>query len=305
MSHPPLLLHIGYHKTATTWMQRRLFQPDHGFRQLASHQEIFDHIVRPHGLRFDPVPMRALIAERSKALAPGEVPVLSSEILSGHPFQGGHESDVYAQRLQAIAPEARILVSIRAQLRILPSVYMQYVLRGGTMPYDLFFDGTSEPGYFGFTDQHFDYDLLVAQYQSLFGAENVYVLTQESLQADMDAAAIALAGFAGAEGFAGLSPVARQVTGASYPEYSVGVLRRINHVQTSTLNPTPIVSFGRTPQGLYKLAGFALKKPPLASLLKGRKPVSEHVKKRFAGRYDASNARLGQICAHPLDLSRY
>ena len=302
---PPLLLHIGYHKTATTWAQRRLFTPEHGFRQVAFHREVADHIVHPHGLRFDPAPMQDIVARSRAGLAPGEVPVISSEILSGHPFQGGHESDVYAERLKAIAPGARILISIRSQLRIIPSVYMQYVLRGGTLPYDRFFEGTDEPGYFAFTPEHFDYDLLVARYQSLFGPENVYVLTQESLQADMDGAAAALARFAGATRFTGLVPEARAVTGASYPEYAAPVLRRINHVQASTLNPWPVVSFGRTPHGLYKLAGFALKRPPLASLLKGRTPVSDYARTRFAGRFDASNARLAGIVAHPLDLSRY
>lgn len=47
------LIHVGYHKTATTWMQQLLFTPDHGFRQIAGHREVFDHIVGPHGLEFD------------------------------------------------------------------------------------------------------------------------------------------------------------------------------------------------------------------------------------------------------------
>lgn len=84
-----LLIHIGYHKTATTWMQRQLFQPVHGYRQICGHQEVFDLIVKPHGLRFDPAPMQALISRGIESLAKGEVPVISSEILSGHPFQGG------------------------------------------------------------------------------------------------------------------------------------------------------------------------------------------------------------------------
>lgn len=301
----PLLLHVGYHKTATTWAQRSLFTPEHGFRQIAFHQEAFDHVVKPHGLRFSPEPMQAVVAEGLARLEPGEVPVISSEILSGHPWQGGHESDVYAERLKAIAPDARILISIRSQLRILPSVYTQYVLRGGTMPYDQFFDGWAALGYFAFTPEHFEYDRLVAHYQRLFGAENVHVMTQESLQSDAEAAAAALAAFAGATRFEGLKPAAKARTGVSYPEYAMPVLRRINHVQWSALNQRPVISLGRTPRGLYKLAGFALKNPPLSTLLKDRKPVSTYVKRRFAGHYAASNARLAEISATPLDLSAY
>ena len=303
-THPPLI-HVGYHKTATTWMQRLLFMPVHGYRQIAGHDAVFTHLVQPHGLRFDPAPMQALIAAQRRDMAPDEVPVISSEILSGHPFQGGHESDIYAARIKAVAPDARILISIRSQLRILPSVYMQYVLRGGTMPYDQFFKGTTELGYFGFTPEHFEFDLLVAHYQKLFGAQNVHVLTQESLQADMQAACGRLAGFAGNTRFAGLEPRAQKVHAASYPEYAAPVLRRINHVQRSTLNPVPVIALGTTPKGLYKLAGFVLRQPVVARVLGGRKPVTAHVRQRFAGHFTASNARLAALCDAALDLSRY
>ena len=302
---PPLLLHVGYHKTATTWMQDCLFQPECGFRQLANHTEVFRKIVRPHGLAFDASHMRALISERRTTLLPGEVPVVSSEILSGNLFYGGRESDSYAARLAEIAPEARILISIRSQLRILPSAYMQYVLRGGTMPPERFFEGTNIPGYFGFAAEHFEYDRLVALYQRLFGAENVYVQTQESLQKDMDAAAGGLARFAGAERFVGLDAAARKVLYPSYPEHAAGVLRRINHIQRSTLNPSPIIALAETPRGLFKLAGYALRKPSIASLLGHRKPISDLVRARFTGHFVASNARLAGLLTPGTDLSAY
>ena len=299
------LIHIGYHKTATTWMQAQLFTPAHGYRMLADHPEIFAHITRPHGLVFDPAPMRALIAERSADLPKGHVPVLSSEIISGHPFYGGQMSDTYAERVKAIAPEAKILISIRAQQNILPSVYMQYLLRGGTMPHAMFFAGTDVPGYLGFDPLHFEYDRLVGLYQKLFGAQNVYVMTQESLAADMDAACHGLAGFAGNTVFDGVSDAVRKARGVSYPEYCVGILRRINQVQRSTLNPAPILSLGQTPAGLYRSLGYVLRRPPFSTIWGGRKPVSDYVKQHFAGRFAASNARLEAQLAHPTDLSRY
>lgn len=299
-----LVFHIGYHKTATTWMQGLFFVPAHGFRQLANHREVFAHIVAPHGLLFDPRPMQTLLAERMAAVADGEVPIVSSEILSGHPFHGGRENEVYAQRIKAIAPDARILVSIRAQLRILPSVYMQYVLRGGTMPYDRFFEGTDEPGYFGFSPAHFEYDRLIALYRDLFGADRVHVLTQESLRKDMAGAAARIAAELGADRYAGLTPEARRVYAPSYPEYAAPVLRRVNHVQRSTVNPWPIVSFGYTPAGLYRVAGWALRQPPFSTLFGHRKPVSDYIRKRFTGHFAASNARLSAMVPG-LDLSEY
>ena len=301
----PLLIHIGYHKTATTWMQNQFFVPAHAFRQIAGHEEVFAHVVNPHGLNFTPKPMQDHIAKTVAGLPEGEVPVISSEILSGHPFFGGRESDIYAKRLHEIAPDAKILISIRAQLRILPSVYMQYLLRGGTMPYSQFFRDKYDLGYFSFSSEHFEYDRLVALYQSLFGAENVHIMTQESLRSNLDGAVRQLADFCDNQAFQGLVTAARAAHPPSYPEHAAAVLRRINHVQKSTLNPAPIVKLGDTPRGLYYFFGYFLKRPPLATLFGKRRPVSDYVRIRFSGRFTASNARLAKLTKGKLDLSGY
>jgi hypothetical protein len=304
MSSTPLL-HIGYHKTATTWMQRQLFMPVHGYRQLCGHEEVFRHIVQPHGLCFDPKPMQALIATAREKVAPGEVGVVSSEILSGHPIFGGRESEVYAERLAQIFPEAKILISIRNQMNILPSVYLQYVLRGGTMPADRFFEGTNEIGYFGFSAVHFEYDRLVGHYQNLFGEKNVYILPQEKLRTDLNESMAHLANFSGNNRYAELTENAKNPVGQSYPEYSVPILRRINHVQSSTLNPWPILSLGTTPKGIYKVAGYFMKRPIVSTLMKGRKPISDYVKENFKGYYEESNKRLVDLSAYPLKIFGY
>lgn len=300
-----LLIHIGYHKTATTWMQRLLFLPVHGYHPLANHDQVSDHITAPHGLRFDPTRMQRLIAEGLAAVPPNSVPVVSSELLCGNPFFGGRESEVYAERLQAIAPDARILISIRSQMQLLPSVYMQYVSRGGTMSCRQFFERQIPLGYFGFDAQHFEYDRLVARYQTLFGTENVYVLPQESLKADMATAAQKLAAFCYNTDFQGLVREAHQVVMASYPEYAAPFLRRANHVQRSVLLPNPIITLGETPGGLFRAVGYVLKTPALARRLKTYQPVSRYVRQHFAGRYTDSNARLAALTGGTLDLSRY
>ena len=300
---------MGYHKTATTWMQQRLFVPPHGYAPLMDHAEVDRLLVRPHGLEFDPAPARALIAERREEAerrhGAGLVPVISSELLSGHPFYGGRESDDLARRLAAVAPGARILVSIRAQRRILPSVYMQYLLRGGTLTAEAFFAGETTWGFHGFSPVHFEYDRLVALYRELFGPGRVHLIQQERIAADMDAAAAALARQVGAARFEGLGEAARAVYAPSYPEHAVWALRRINQVQASVLNPRPALRLGTTPHGLYRLAGGALRRPPLAGLLGHRRPVSDHVARRFPGRFAASNARLAALHDGPLDLARY
>lgn len=302
---PRPLVHIGYHKTATSWLQVRLFVPAHGFWQILDHDEVFDLLVRPHGLRFDPARAGEAIEARLRAVEPGAVPVISSELLSGHPFYGGRESDIYAERLARVLPRARILVTIRNQLQLLPSLYMQYLERGGTLPFARFFDGAETPGFFGFAPEHYEYDLLVARYQALFGSENVFVLPQEALRQDLDAAGACLARFAGAAAYAGLRGAARAPHAPSYPEGAQAVLRRANHVRQSVLNPAPFVSIGGPRLSAYRLVGALSRRWPFRARTARRHLVSDYVARRFAGRFAAHNTRLSEIVCHALDLSAY
>ena len=300
-----LVIHVGYHKTATTWLQWRVFTPDHGYHAVADHKELFAHVVRPLGFQFDAGALWGLLDARMANTPTGHVPIISSEILSGHPFLGAREREIYAARLQAVAPDARIVITVRNQMAILPSIYMQYLRRGGTMRPAAFFAGTDEPGYFGFEAAHFEYDQLIGLYQSLFGADRVHVVTQEAMQKDGQGAMAALAADVGNTAFTTLNAKAQGRFIPSYPEYATPFLRRVNYVQRSTLNPAPMIRLGNTPGGLDRIVGGVLRRPPLKGWLAGRKPVSDHVQKTFDGVYDASNQRLAQMLPQPLDLSGY
>lgn len=276
-------------------MQQRLFLPRYGFQQVAGHAEVWRHVVGPHGLMFKPEDMRGVIARGLRDLPPDRVPVISSEILSGHPFFGGIGSDVYAHRLHEIVPAARILVTVRSQLPILRSVYMQYLLRGGTMSAKAFFAGDRELGFHGFRAEHFEYHRLVALYRHLFGAENVLVLSQEGLKADLDGAARRIACFAGNATFDRLSAADGAAYSPSYPEYAAPILRQINKFQQSVLNPAPVLGIGRTPKGFYRLVGGIMRRPPFSWLLRRYRPISRHVEKTFTGRYEESNRALYEM----------
>ncbi|TNC74790.1 hypothetical protein [Rubellimicrobium roseum] len=286
-------------------MQNLLFQPVHGYRQILTHREVFEGLLRPHGLQFDPEAIREAIAARQHDVPPGMVPVISSELISGNPFFGGRENDLYAERMRQTMPDARVLISIRTQLRILPSVYMQYIRRGGTMTPERFFDGEVEWGYFGFAPEHFEYDRLIALYQELFGRDNVYVLPQEMLQADLDLACADLARFAGHAEWRGLSSDARRVRGASDPEYAVPVLRRVNHVRPSALHHEPLLNLGTGGDHLFRATSYLMRRAFVAALMKSRTPVSQHVRARFAGYFSESNARLRRIVSNSIDMSAY
>ena len=178
------LLHPGYHKTGTTWMQRRLFIPEHGFAPIFDHVEIDRLIFQPGPYSYDAASVRALAEEKHARIGKDLVPVISSEIMSGQPYIGGRDGALIANRLKETFPEASVMISIREQLGLLPSLYMQYLQAGGTMPFAKFFAGRTVIGNYGFDPDFYEFDKFVGHYVRLFGQEHVMVHPMELLIRD-------------------------------------------------------------------------------------------------------------------------
>ena len=306
LSPRPILLHVGYHKTATTWLQKLVFLPEFHFWPVMNHKEIFDTVIAPHGLDFDPAPVRKMIAERVAAAPAGAaVDVISLEVLSGLPFTGGRESDDLARRLKAIVPEARILLTIREQHAIIASVYMQYLLRAGTQSPEAFFDGTPYDGYFAFSARNFEYDRLIGLYQDLFGPEQVLALPQEMIARDQAAAVDLLSRFSGNTPLAeaGWTPVRER--GLSYPQYAVPLLRRTNYFRREAMNLNPMIDLGPVGHLLHRASGWLARRPFLPASWGKAKPITDLVRRRFGGQFADSNRRLAEMLHHPVSLKGY
>jgi hypothetical protein len=181
-----VLVHVGFHKTATSWLQSFLFDDLRArFRSPFSRAELLENFVLVNPLRFDAPSLRSRIEGQLTALQrDGLVPVLSHERLSGNPHSGGYDRKDLADRLHDVLPRARILVTIREQHSMILSVYKQYVREGGALPLRRYLHpphrGIARVPMFSF--DFFEYDLLVAYYQQLFGAECVLVLPFELLR---------------------------------------------------------------------------------------------------------------------------
>ena len=297
------LLHVGYHKTGTTWLQNRFFVPEYGYGKILDHDAVSALIVDAHGSVRDAEPLARAADAGGATLEPGHVPVVSSEILCGNPFHGGAGGAENARLLAAAFPDARILITIREQMRMLTSVYMQYLSRGGTRSPEDFFTEENAPGYPRFRTGHFRYDWLIGLYRDLFGAENVLVLTQEEMASDLAGFLAKLSAFAEAprqDGF----PARTERSGASYPEAAAPLLRRINHFRAGPASPEPALDLGGVSAGLYRWAGGAARHPVLARAYGRRRPVTDHVTARFAGRFADSNQALGRMVPG-LDLTGY
>lgn len=195
MTMPVPLIHIGFHKTASTLLQDTLFtNAGLGFRRLENDRlKIHEAFILRGALETAPAPEVAtsLQAEADRASHDGLSLVVSHERLSGYPASGGFDQAVIAQRLHAAFPKAKILMVIREQRSMIYSMYLQSISDGGTVSLRRFLS-PPEPGLMrkpGFRFDFYNYDRMIRAYHELFGAENVLILPFETLRRDPQAEA--------------------------------------------------------------------------------------------------------------------
>lgn len=189
-----MLVHIGYHKTGTTWLQSELFTESSDiFFPLAKAGEspkyLGDFFVRDaDGYTLSPFRSNKtrIMEEVDRILAEGRmgerIPVISHERLSGNPHSGGFDAKVIADRLCACFPQARILCVIREQKDAILSTYFQYLKAGGTGSLQNYLCRGDDRRRPGFSPAHFRYEDLVNYYIELFSARKVLVLPYEMLR---------------------------------------------------------------------------------------------------------------------------
>lgn len=193
------LLHIGYHKTGSTWLQERLFAPaEFGFHTPWTREQIRERLIHGDPYRFDPRCARAgFEAGLAEAARRSRVAVISDELLSGNPREGLSRGRLTAQRLEETFPGARILVCIREQRSMLVSWYKHHVRAGSAISARRFVR-PKRGGFEGaFPLAYFEYDALIAHYQARFGRDRVLVLPYEWLRRDSGDFARRIIAFAG------------------------------------------------------------------------------------------------------------
>lgn len=292
-----LLIHPGFHKTGTTWLQAVVFAEESLFQRVLDDAEVDRALLAPHDLEFAAEPARVTIRARLSGMDEGIVGVISHEDLSGNLFTGSRDSLVLADRLKSVCGEAKILLTVRNQPALTRSLYMQYVKRGGRQSLANFLQYQPEPSYFWFTPELLDYHAIAHAYGERFGHGNVLVLPQEALARDRQSFVAALLGFVGIDPRTHQPDFSRvEKAGVSPPASGVPILRLANLFRPSPLNPEAIRSLGLLGKALHALAyrasiGAARAEARMIALIKAQ----------LAGRFGDSNARLQAYC--PFDLS--
>jgi len=190
---PRPLVHIGYHKTASTWFQRAVY-PRVRDRAFIDRRTAVHALLEPSALMFEPdAAHRALLAGVPDGDA--DTIIVCEEELSGYLHNGGLHgclSREVRRRLQTTLPDADIVIFIRNQIDMIASCYTQYIRGGGTHGITRYlFPKRYLTGALArshkaplFSFDHFAYLPLIREYQHHFGPERVHVFPYEAVRDD-------------------------------------------------------------------------------------------------------------------------
>lgn len=179
-----MLIHIGYHKTASTTLQNEVFIERFGFKQFASREDVHRLLVDTAPLDVFPAQAsRYLVKRASEVACSGQIPVLSHERLSGYPASGGFDQLKIAISLHKLFPQAKILAVFREQRSLIYSFWKQYIVDGGSLSLRHFLspgevDSKRVPA---FDLAYYDFFEAYEFYRNLFGENNVLFIPFELL----------------------------------------------------------------------------------------------------------------------------
>ena len=168
------LFHIGYHKTATTWFQKKFYPLLKNYNQV-DRSKIRDFFYE----------------NKYQDFSSKKNQIFCDEELSGNIHNGaylGLLSENIATKISKFE-NPKVIIFIRNQYDIIVSSYLQYIKEGGNYSFSRYiehkeFDRSNRTSLFSLN--HFDYKNLIHKYQSLIGKENVYIYLFEDFITDQE-----------------------------------------------------------------------------------------------------------------------
>ncbi len=286
-----IIVHVGLHKCASTWLQKKIFaradlgiQCPWGPMAHAAPSEF----VSVDPLAFDHKATRGRFDEK---VSGDGVAIVSHEALSSRPHHGHYYAPQVAERLKATFPEAKLLLMFREQSKILYSLYGEHVRNGGRHTLQEFLgSGQEQAGWVPFAHlSFFEYDKLLKMYQDIFGADKVLARPMEMLKHQPDALAKDIFGFLGMP-----APELEHSTQANkgWGAATVEFYRRTSGlVRKNPIGPENGPLFRARQFVAWRLDRVLPKSLNTKMEQKRRDQISE----RIAGRYVQSNQRLAEM----------
>jgi hypothetical protein len=188
-----IILHIGYHKTGTTFLQDKIFSN-------LSKQEViflgqpffnknfknfFQNLKDINELSFDNEFFKnsfiKLLDENYPDYKDKMIIVSLESLHSGFDWFG-REVVYMSKKIQSVFPKAKIIIGMRTQATYVEAIYKEFIIHGGKISFQYFLYKSQ---YFKFIlkDKLF-YEKVVKLYYKLYSKEQVFVYLQEQMKED-------------------------------------------------------------------------------------------------------------------------
>jgi hypothetical protein len=300
------VIHIGFPKSGSTWLQEIVFKAEHGFYtpQISLGEDVTNVFTTCNAYTFNPTWARSYFEEDIKEAVDNDlIPVISNEGLVGGPFSGaGYEGFSIAGRLKETFPEAKILIVIREQSSTILSAYKWFVQDGEKYDLSKFIGASSIR--LGFQPRfrlyYLEYDQVIRRYQELFGEGSVLVLPLEMLSSNPKAFCNSVAEFCGVSSIS--DDLARTRSNVGQGAFSTEVRRIMNNCVDTTQNPYGVASPFRN-KVIYKLSQIIDRLAPNALQEYYRKKNQKQILSFIEGYYQESNQRTSKLIN--LDLAEF
>lgn len=306
-----ILVHVGYHKTASSLLQNEIFgEQAYGFLSTPNvRTRIVEAFVSPPPL-FGANP--AAVSDILQSLdnnAPGFTRVVSHERLSGYPASGGIDQEIIARRIKESLPGSRIMMVIREQKDMILSMYYQYIIDGGSLSLTDYLTGVDRhlarsPQ---FLFEYYDYVRAFRMYQQHFGVENVLCLPYEMLKSDPERFLLCVAKFCSLNVFpdSASERISRKKVNSRRTHLELGLRRLGNKIFRTQLSDygCRLVSYPELSAAFERISKFfpAFLDGDRVLSARATHVVSAHVMDRFS----KGNAELARMIKIPLERFGY
>lgn len=299
-----VLIHIGFHKTGTTWLQNLFFHkhPQFFYPYYGKNYITTKLFVEPDSFEFSPeVTKQALENDITKANSTGRILVISNERLCGRPNTGGRDKKELADRIKSVFPEAKVLIFIRNQFDMIVSTYGQYVKAGGPCSIERYLNGFQK--FPSFTFSHFKYCRLIKYYYELFGKENVAIYLYEDFKCNKQNVLNNLCDFMGIDKM-DVSEIGNIVVNPSLSKTSLFFMRNLNKIFVRYgLNPCPLLPI----RGAKRVEKYLFKRIDklLPGFLKNQSLLNDKWRQFISEYYKESNRELEKMLGISLKEKGY
>ena len=186
---PQLLIHIGYHKTGTTFWQERIFSNEN--------VNLIDRIL-VQKLLLDASPYEYSNEKfehwLKDQLSDDKLNVISDEELSGNIHSAGNGRSITFEMIERISQigiaEVTVMICLRNQMKMIDSCYRQYVKKGGSFNFENYVfsekRGAKRHRFPGFSFAHLKYDDVIRHSFERIGKDKVKIYLYEQFLENKD-----------------------------------------------------------------------------------------------------------------------